>query len=236
MRLPRAAPALICHLGRSSMQEFLTLATAHFLLLLIPGSDTALLTAQAVRFGRQVALATAWGMTTAFAVHVAYTLFGVAAFLRGHPSLMLATTALGATYLAWTGARLLRSKATGQATLRAVAAGAVAATPLPPIQGFRNAFARGFLNTISNVKVLLFFLTIFATIVHSGTPWWIEGLYALWIVAATLAWLLFMAIALSTPRLRGWLLGTGPWLERVAGTVLLLVALDLLFLAFLQHA
>ena len=89
--------------------EFLGIVLIHFLAVISPGPDFAVVIRQSVRHGRRVGIWTALGIGAGISIHVLYTLVGISALLRATPWAMTAARWAGAAYLLWLGIRFVRS-------------------------------------------------------------------------------------------------------------------------------
>jgi len=89
--------------------EFLGIVLIHFLAVISPGPDFAVVIRQSVRHGLRVGIWTALGIGAGISIHVLYTLVGISALLRATPWAMTAARWAGAAYLLWLGIRFVRS-------------------------------------------------------------------------------------------------------------------------------
>lgn len=147
------------------LNEFLALATIHFLAVVAPGPDFAVTIRQSVRYGRLIGLLTALGIGAGISVHVLYTLLGVGALMHSAPWLLNIAKLVGGAYIFYLGIQLLRSRAPSSETLEQTLTCA-----MPPQQRPLKAFMIGFLTNATNPKATLFFLAIFTTVISATTP------------------------------------------------------------------
>ena len=61
----------------------------------------------------------------------------------------------------------------------------------------------------------------------TSTPLWVQGLYGLWMCAATAAWFVVVSLLFSRQAVRQRFLAYGHWFERIMGVLLLAFALKL---------
>ncbi|GAA3442916.1 LysE family translocator [Planomonospora venezuelensis] len=138
-----------------------TFAVTALVMIMIPGPDQALITRNALAFGRTAGLLTMFGGLIGLAVHATAAAVGLSALLLTSATAFTALKVVGVLYLLWLGVQSLRaSRRTAAAATAATAATATAATGLPPerrspLQHIRN----GFLSNVLNPKVALFFVT-----------------------------------------------------------------------------
>jgi len=137
---------------------------ASFLIIAVPGPDTALLISIVLRTrGRLPAFAAATGMITAGAGHALLALSGAALVLRTHPALLTALRWGGALIMLGWGLRALLGALRAHRSRARRGAGAVDGEPAgvsahPAHLTARRAFAQGAACTGSNPKVALFLL------------------------------------------------------------------------------
>jgi threonine/homoserine/homoserine lactone efflux protein len=177
------------------MLAFLLVATV---LIVVPGQDTALMIRNTIAGGRPGGLATAGGITSAQVVWTAATAAGLAALLVASRPAFDTVRLVGAAYLLYLGARLLRDAVRG-APAGASATRGAARTP-------RRAYRQGLLSNLSNPKMGVFFTSLLPQFASS-----FSGVLALGAVFAgmTLLWLAAYAAvvarigdALLRPRVR----------------------------------
>ena len=146
----------------------------------------------------------------------------------------------GAAYLLWLGIRFVRSAPpspqdvavqgpTQGAPVGDTPAGMMpeaASVPMPEPSTHR-AFWVGFMTNATNSKATLFFLAVFTTVVSPAMSLWVQGLYGLWMCAATAAWFVVVSLLFSQQAVRQRFLAYGHWFERIMGVLLLAFALKL---------
>lgn len=202
--------------------EFLALASVHFFAVVAPGADFAVTVQQSVRHGRVAGMLTACGIGCGISVHVVYTLLGVGAILHATSWTMKLAQVLGAAYLLYLGANLLRSKARNVAD---VAEPRLATNSQSQWQAFRM----GFLTNATNPKATLFFLAVFTTVVSSSTPLSVQVGYGAWMCCVNALWFVFVSRVFSQPGIRQTFLSVGHRFEQVMGLLLVILALRLLW-------
>jgi len=117
-----------------------------FFLETTPGPDMMLVLARGIGQGRRTALLTVVGMIfIAGLVQVGLLVLGVASLLQAHPSGLVVLRWIGAVYLLYLGARMIRSSVSGQKNLVA-----------PGCFSPRHALREGTINSLTNPKSLLF--------------------------------------------------------------------------------
>jgi len=206
------------------LHEFLMLTLIHFLAVISPGPDFAIVLRQSISFGRKTAIITSLGIGAGISIHVIYTLLGIGLLISQSSYLMLSAKVLGAAYLTYLGVNLLRSKAvTNHADLIETDNNK---------EDQKKAFMIGFMTNVFNPKATLFFLAIFSTVVNPQTPIAIQSIYGIWIVVTTAAWFSLVSFLFSKKSVRQRFVKQGHWFERVMGIILLIFA-GKLFLSLL---
>ncbi|MBG0826710.1 LysE family translocator [Planomonospora sp. ID67723] len=180
-----------------------TFAVTAFVMIMIPGPDQALITRNALAFGRTAGLLTMLGGLIGLAVHATAAAVGLSALLLTSATAFTALKVAGVVYLLWLGVQSLRAS---RRTAAAVAAPDVPPERRSPLQHIRN----GLLSNVLNPKVALFFVTFLPQFLptHGNTlgralllSAIFAGLYVLWfsfynVVVARIGALL------RTPRIR----------------------------------
>lgn len=208
--------------------EFLLVASVHFVAVASPGPDFAIILRYAVRHGVKVALAASLGIGLGILVHVAYSLLGIGLLLKTTPWLFQLFSLLAAGYLGYIGLMALRSAPAAEPTAEATVA---ATTQISLGQSFRT----GLLTNGLNPKATLFFLALFAVIISPETPTSFKILYGLYMAVATAAWFSLLSFLLTREKVTAFLLNYGYWFDRIMGLVLLALAMQLVFSAFIGN-
>lgn len=212
---------------QSYSEEFITLALVHFLAVIAPGPDFAITIRQSIRFGRSIGIATALGIGAGISLHVGYTLLGVSALLHSYPWLLTLTSLIGATYLGYLGINLMRSIPRSSYSNFANTTSLNGNIKNNP--SLKQSFLLGFLTNATNPKATLFFLAIFTTLVQPETPFFIQGIYGLWMCAVNATWFALVAVLFTVENIRVSFLKIGHWLERMMGIVLIIFSLRLIW-------
>lgn len=214
------------------LHHLLLFLAAGLVLNLTPGPDVMLIVANAVRAGAQAGVAAALGISAGCLVHVAAAALGLSALLAASSTAFGVLKWLGALYLVWVGAQMLRSAFRGSAS-RAVAAGASRArtgggadSQLPLLAVFR----RGFLTNVLNPKVAFFFLAFVPQFIAPGTAqagWVFLALGLLFTFSSLLVCVGWALAASWAARRAGALQRALRWLDGVAGGVFVAFGIQL---------
>jgi threonine/homoserine/homoserine lactone efflux protein len=184
-----------------------------------PGVDMALVTRNAVRFGRRAAILTALGINLGILFWALAASLGLAAVVAASATLFAAIKLAGAVYLICLGALSLLSARRGGRPTDAAAGQA---------RG-RHAFRQGLVSNLLNPKIAVFFTSLLPQ--FAGTPPSAARLLLLGLLfnAIGVAWLLVFALlaarggdVLRRPAVRR-------ALDRVSGAVLIALGARLAF-------
>ncbi len=140
-------------------------------LVLLPGPDTMLVAGHAARRGLKAGMAAIGGIQLGGLFYMALCGFGFLSVLNAVPGLFMAVKIAGAIYLAWLGFSMLRN---------AVKPAPVSQAPRLRIGG--SPFAQGFISTVLNPKVAIFFLAALPQFVGTGPEAPFQGMALIAIV------------------------------------------------------
>ncbi|MEM8686249.1 MAG: LysE family translocator [Pseudomonadota bacterium] len=200
-----------------------TLATAFlvvaFAVALSPGPDVMFVLASGMQHKTRGALASALGICVGSVVHALAAALGVSALIASSPTAFLVLQYLGAAYLAWLGFKAFRQ------FLRPTAVKGAALPQTPTAHVFGQALVTNLLNP----KVIVFYLALLPQFV--SLPLGQVGLqiFLLGAIHATIGLVYLVVIGCVAGRASHWLRTSGfaRWLDAVAGTVFLGLALRL---------
>lgn len=201
------------------MQQFLIIAVAHFLALLSPGPDFFLVTRTSIASGWRTATGICLGIALANGVFIVAALGGLA-ILRADTVLFYAIQLAGCVYLLYMGWMFMRHA--GSSTL-APTKGPAGQGSVHPMSWWRGMGA-GFLSGVLNPKNALFYVSL-ATLIDSNetTGAW-RFVYGAWMFGVVLLWDIGVAAAIGNRVVLRRFARALPWLERVSGGMLLLLA------------
>ncbi len=194
------------------LDEFLLVSVAHFLALLSPGPDFILLVRSSLRFPFRVASGVCLGIALANAFYIALCLFSIQ-LLSQLTELYEMIRYIGAAYLIYLGVMLLRSTSAGYVIESDSSA-------VVQVSYFSRELRSGFLASLLNPKISLFYLSLFTLVIDSETPVGVRSAYGGWMFLIVLLWDLMLARFIGTAVMRS-LFSTGlSWVEKVCGAVL----------------
>lgn len=202
------------------MEQFVAVAVAHFLALLIPGVDFFLIARTAMTNGWRAATGACLGIATANGIFIAAAFSGLS--LISNPTVLAVIQLAGGAFLLYIGFAFIRSNARFDPDQEAQA---VQATWV------RN-FGLGIASGLLNPKNALFYLSL-ATALAGAPPLTLIA-YGAWMFTIVLVWDVFIAIALGSTQALTRLARIVPWLTKAAGAFLILFGLGMIATVTLQ--
>lgn len=130
------------------IQHYASFIAAIIIFQLVPGPGTLVILGATATHGIRGGLGAVVGTLSGDLIYMTAAVLGVAAVMQAHPLLFDALQWLGAAYLCWIGLRLLRPPVTREDAVR-------------PRQQQWASFRRGWLVSMTNPKVVLFFMALF---------------------------------------------------------------------------
>jgi len=201
-----------------SLETITTFLAASILLALAPGPDNLFVLTQSALHGRLPGLLVVFGLCTGLLVHTLAVVCGLAVLFQVSAAAFVALKLLGAGYLIYLAWQTFRASAA-----RLEIAG-------QPRQKPGRLYLRGIVMNLTNPKVSIFFLAFlpqFADPSRGSVPIQLSLLGGLFIFATVMV---FGLIALLAGSLGTWLARSARaqiWLNRLAGTVFVALALKL---------
>jgi len=204
------------------LAALLGLAVVHLLAVASPGPSTVLVIQTAAIAGRRGGLLAAFAMMVGSLLWAAAALFGLQALFARFDWLYLAFRFAGAVYLIYLAIMLWRH----------------ARDPLPDIppgstahlagwQGTLSAFGRALLLQLSNPKIMVFFGSIFLSVLPSHLPAWMNGTVLAIVAFNEFTWFALLALLFSGGPARAFYRRAKFWLDRFMGGALALLGLRL---------
>ena len=201
--------------------HFPLFAVSALALSVTPGPDLAYVVGQSIANGRRAGVVSAAGVAIGSCAHTLASAVGLTALLAASPMLFTLVRFLGAAYLIWLGIRMITR------SLQRGGGGAVASVPVP-VANTHSLLLKGFLTTITNPKVLLFFIAFFPQFVTVGGDHQVVSFLLLGLAYAVIGFLSDAAFA--------WLAGSAAgavsrnqkirvWIDRVVGTAFIALGL-----------
>jgi len=197
-----------------------TIALMHFVAVVSPGPDFAVVLKQSLQKGLKPALWTSFGVGTAILLHVLYSILGISLVIKTTPWLYQFMLYIAAAYFIFIGVSALRSKpSTGKSSNVQDAAKST----------WYKAFGLGFLTNGLNPKATLFFLALFTAAIPAETTLVTKAFYGSYLALATGIWFCFLSYITNFKHIRVAYQSYGHWFDRLMGAVLIIMAIVLLW-------
>ena len=199
--------------------EFILIAVAMQMALISPGPDLMVTLKQTINYGKKYAYISSMGIGFGILVHLLYTFLGLELILRVFPQFLTFMKICGALYLIYLGISSFKNSAED---IKIVSNQAVE-------YSYKKSFITGFVCNVLNPKATLFFVSIFTTIVDINTPFYIQSVYILYCILATIFWFMLIANILSRKNNMDLLNKYRSTIDKSIGAVLILLGLAFLF-------
>ncbi|MDH5979544.1 LysE family translocator [Vibrio splendidus] len=205
----------------------ITLASIHFIALMSPGPDFALVVQNATRHGRQTGLYIALGLSCGILLHSLLSLTGISYLVHQQPTLFAIIQLAGGSYLLYLGYGAL--KATWQIIQNHNDdADTVNANDLI-LTNKRQAFSKGFATNILNPKALVFFISLMSSLVPADMSLSGKGFALIILFGLSLFWFSLLAWMLSTKALQKKLSEATVYIDGLCGVVFSLIGVSILW-------
>lgn len=196
------------------MEQFVAVAVAHFLALLIPGVDFFLIARTAMTSGWRNATGACLGIATANGIFIAAAFSGLS--LISHPTVLAVIQLAGGAFLVYIGVAFIRSKARFDPDQDPHAAQTT----------WAKNFGLGIASGLLNPKNALFYLSLAAALT-GASPFTLVA-YGTWMFTIVLIWDVFVAIALGSKRALARLGRIVPWLTKISGGLLIVFGIAMI--------
>lgn len=204
------------------MIAFLTIAFLHFIAVIVPGPDFAMVSKNAIIYSKKSAIYTALGIALGLCVHITYCILGLAIVISQSLFLFNIIKYLGAAYLIFIGIQSLSYKSSL----------ATDALPLHAKQDLTTwqALRQGILCNVLNPKATLFMLGLFTIVVKPQTPVYIQIAYGIEMFLMTFVWFTLVATLLNHKNIKQKLLRFQQTLSHMMGGFFLFFGVKLILL------
>ena len=195
------------------------LAAVHLLAVASPGPSTVLVIQTSAVAGRRNGLLAAAAMMSGALLWAAAALFGLQVLFARFEWLYLAFRIAGGLYLIWLAVLIWRH----------------ARDPLPEVPAGRDlahmagwwGFGRALLLQLGNPKIMVFFGSIFLSVLPHDMPSWMNGTVLALVAVNEFTWFAILALVFSGGTARAFYRRAKFWLDRVMGGALALLGLRL---------
>ena len=203
------------------MNEFLTVVLLHLFAVMSPGPDYVLVTRQSIRYGRRVALWSSGGIGFGILFHSLLAVTGILFFIASNNFYLIFLKLICSAYLLYLGiTSIINTSNFDQNRVK------------DNKWSNANGFFAGLLTNITNVKALLFFITLFGVVLDSQS----QGnliLYGIYMALATFVWFSFVSYIFTSDIFKSQFLKFFKFFEKFLGVILVIIALQLVVNIFL---
>ncbi|WOC16239.1 LysE family translocator [Pseudochrobactrum sp. MP213Fo] len=201
--------------------EFTGLMAVFVILLVAPGADFALIVRQSIVHGRRAAFITSLGIGASLMFHISYTILGIGLIVSQSLFLFSLIKWAGAAYLFYLGVKALREKPLSSADADKMLPADPAELPAANTRTIsaKRCFTMGFITNALNPKAVLFFLSLFSSLVSHETPTLIQATYGLLIAFIVIGWFAIVTLFFTLEPVRKRFFALGAWFNRVTGMV-----------------
>jgi RhtB (resistance to homoserine/threonine) family protein len=194
-------------------------ALVHALAIMSPGPSLLLVVHASAGGGRRTGVATAFGVGAASLVLACTAMFGLTVIFKQADWLYMALRIAGGLYLVYLGMRIWFAAKQPLPDDGAPATGEAAA--------FRS-FRVGLVAQIVNPKAVLYFGSVFITLLPPHAPLWVMAAVLAIVFVNEFTWLVLIAVAFSAARARATYQRIKSWIDRIAGGFLAALGLSLI--------
>lgn len=203
------------------LPSFLGIGTLMMVALVSPGPDFAIVVKNSLLYSRKKALLTALGIACGILFHVTYVLLGFGLIISKNIILFSIFKYAGAAYLIYIGIKSLKAKKQK--------------FDFGEIKNSKEisalfAFNSGLLTNILNPKAMLFFVSLFSSLIDPKAPAVVLFIYAVIIFSTTLGWFIFVAFCLSSKKSQKYFQRFAHFIERLTGGILIALGTKLIFI------
>ncbi|MBU2896606.1 LysE family translocator [Vibrio hepatarius] len=203
-----------------------TLASVHFIALMSPGPDFALVVQNAARYGRQTGLYIALGLSFGILLHSILSLTGISYLVHQQPDLFAGLQLIGGSYLVYLGYSALngcwRAKNDTEPRPKQV-------TKRVLLNNKRQAFSQGLSTNILNPKALVFFISLMSSLVPADMSLAGKGMALIILWGLSLVWFSLLAWALSTKRMQGKVQAMTCYIDGLCGVIFTVIGTSILW-------
>ena len=198
------------------MMEFFTVAILHLFAVASPGPDFALVTRQSLRYNRKVAIWTSLGIGVGILFHSLLAITGLVLLITSNELFSTILKIIGSLYLLYLGVNsILDSKKAGNSEEENT-----------NVDKF-NGFMAGLITNITNIKAILFFVTVFSVVIGTGNNLSLL-FYGAYMALATFIWFSIISYVFTSEGFKNKFSSFLGLFEKIIGFVLILLSLQII--------
>ena len=199
------------------MAEFLTVAILHLFAVVSPGPDFALITRQSLRFNRRIAIWTSLGIGVGILFQCLLAITGLVILITSNEVFSTILKIIGSVYLLYLG---INSVIGDQKKSE------LDEKDKDNLNKF-NGFLVGLITNITNVKAILFFVTVFSLVIDAGNSLSLI-FYGVYMSLATFLWFAFISYVFTSNKFKNKFSSFLTIFEKGIGMILILLSLQII--------
>jgi threonine/homoserine/homoserine lactone efflux protein len=193
--------------------SILTIASLHFILVVMPGGDFAMTVRNSLLYSRTCGFMVACGISCGMFMHATYTILGIGLLIKSIPWLFYLLRFAGASYLCYVGVSSIVKKSDMKSMVSQKGRH-------DPQHNIWESFRNGFISNALNPMVILGLLGILGDHLEPTTPKAILAFYGFEIVIIPFLWFSFVAFCFSNSSIRNAFMRLGHTLDVIMGSAL----------------
>lgn len=205
------------------MELFITVALLHLFAVASPGPDFFLIARQSTLYGRDISIWASLGISIGILMHSFLSIVGIYVLLSLYPDFIFYMKIIASLYIASIGVRTLLVNSQIEISTLSDQKNITAT----------KSFVMGFFTNALNPKAFLFFIMVFSLISNTNPSNEIKILLGVYMAVATFIWFTLISISFSKISKGEFIKKNLPYLEKIIGVILILIALQILYLDYL---
>lgn len=205
------------------MELFITVALLHLFAVASPGPDFFLIARQSTLYGRDISIWASLGISIGILMHSFLSIVGIYVLLSLYPDFIFYMKIIASLYIASIGVRTLLVNSQ------------IEISSLSDQKNITStkSFVMGFFTNALNPKAFLFFIMVFSLISNTNPSNETKILLGVYMAVATFIWFTLISISFSKISKGEFIKKNLPYLEKIIGVILILIALQILYLDYL---
>lgn len=205
------------------MELFITVALLHLFAVASPGPDFFLIARQSTLYGRDISIWASLGISIGILMHSFLSIAGIYVLLSLYPDFIFYMKIIASLYIASIGVRTLLVNSQIEISTLSDQKNITAT----------KSFVMGFFTNALNPKAFLFFIMVFSLISNTNPSNETKILLGVYMAVATFIWFTLISISFSKISKGEFIKKNLPYLEKIIGVILILIALQILYLDYL---
>ena len=185
-----------------------------------PGPDYVLISRQSIRYGRKIALWSAGGIGVGILFHSVLAATGILLLIASNDFYLSILKLICCSYLLYLGiSSIVNTSDFNQTSLQ------------KNRWSSSGGFLVGLLTNITNIKALLFFITLFGVVLNTQHKE-ILLIYGIYMAIATFIWFAFISFIFTSDIFRSRFIDYFKFFEKLLGVVLIMIAVQIILVEY----